>query len=142
MMLALCAAETRRGAAGTLAGLALLALACLVAPRAFAINDGDGSQLIGTWYDAAGDHVVRFTAEGRVVMFLKRGQFGGLHSLEGTWTLAGDGMLTVTFSANGRTFSQAARLSYSGDEMILTDEKGEETRHTRITGALPAWTQW
>ena len=121
----------------------LIAFFCIVAAPAFADNDGDAGRLVGTWHEyKPGDNLVNFTADKHVVMYLKKGEIGDLRSIGGTWSLAADGMLTVTFSANGRSFSQAAKLSFSGDEMILTDDKGEQTHHNRHTGPLPAWTQW
>jgi uncharacterized protein (TIGR03066 family) len=120
-----------------------IAFFCLAAVHAFADTDGDAGRLVGTWHEyKPDDNMVKFTADGHVVMYLKKGEIGDLHTIEGTWSLAKDGTLTVTFSANGRSFSQAAKLSYSGDEMILTDDKGEQTHHNRHTGPLPAWTQW
>ena len=48
----------------------------------------------------------------------------------------------VTLAAPGRSVTQATKLSFDSEEMILADERGELTKDRRYTGPLPAWTQW
>jgi uncharacterized protein (TIGR03066 family) len=120
----------------------LIALLCLVAAHTSAIAD-DAQKLVGLWHEySPSDNLVNFTADGRVVMYLRKGEIGDLRTLEGNWTLPGNGMLTVKFTAQGQSVEQSNKLSFEDDEMILTDDKGERTRHRRYSGALPAWTQW
>jgi uncharacterized protein (TIGR03066 family) len=125
-----------------LARFVLFAFVCLVAVHARAVAD-DAGKLVGVWHEySPSDNLVSFSADGHVVMYLRKGEIGDLHQLDGKWTLASNGDLTVTFEALGRTVTQTTKLRFDGDEMILTDEKGEDTKHRRNTGPLPAWTQW
>jgi uncharacterized protein (TIGR03066 family) len=120
----------------------LIALVCLVAAQTRAVAD-DAAKLVGMWHEySPSDNLVNFTADGHVTMYLRKGEIGDLRTLKGNWTLASTGMLTVKFTAMGRSVEQSNKLSFARDEMILTDEKGEQTKHRRHSGALPAWTQW
>ena len=122
------------------ARLALIALFCLVAAQPRAVAD-DAQKLVGLWHEySPSDNLVNFAADGRITMYLRKGEIGDPHTLEGQWT-ASNGMLTVKFTAEGQSIEQSTKLSFEGDEMILTD-KGEVTKHRRHAGALPAWTQW
>jgi len=124
-----------------LARFIFIVFICLAAAHMRAAAD-DAGKLVGTWHEySPSDNLVNFTADGRVTMYLRKGEIGDLHTLEGKWTLA-SGMLTVKFTAQGQTVEQSTKLSFEGDEMVLTDDKGEQTKHRRHTGALPAWTQW
>jgi uncharacterized protein (TIGR03066 family) len=119
----------------------LIAFVCLIAVHARAVAD-DAGKLVGTWHEyTPSDNLVSFSADGRVVMYLRKGEIGDLRQLAGKWTLAGNGDLTVTFEALGRSVTQTTKLSFAGEEMILTDDKGQETKHRRQTGPLPEWTQ-
>jgi len=119
----------------------LIALVCFVAAHTRAVAD-DAEKLVGVWHEySPSDNLVSFSADGRVVMYLRKGEIGDLHQLDGKWTLT-SGDLTVTFEALGRTVTQTTKLSFEGDEMILTDDKGQETKHRRQTGELPGWTKW
>jgi len=119
-----------------------IALFCLVAAQTRAAAD-DAQKLVGLWHEyAPSDNLVNFAADGHITMYLRKGEIGDLRTLEGSWKLAGDGMLSVIFTAMGRSVEQTNRVSFAGEEMILTDDKGEQTKHRRHTGALPAWTQW
>jgi uncharacterized protein (TIGR03066 family) len=125
-----------------LAGFVLIAFVCLIAAHTRALAD-DSAKLVGTWHEySPSDNLVSFSADGRVVMYLRKGEIGDLRQLDGKWTLAGNGDLTVTFEALGRTVTQTTKLSFDGDELILIDEKGERTKHRRQTGPMPEWTQW
>ena len=119
-----------------------IALFCLVAAQMRASAD-DAGKLVGVWHEYnPSDNLVKFTADGHVTMYLRKGEIANLHTLEGEWKLANSGMLTVRFTAMGRSVEQTNKLSFTGDEMILTDDKGAQTKHRRHNGALPAWTQW
>ena len=124
------------------ASLWLIAFVCLLAVHTRAVAD-DADKLVGIWHEySPSDNLVSFSADKRVVMYLRKGEIGDLRQLDGKWTLASDGDLTVTFEALGRTVTQTTKLSFSGDEMILTDDKGQETKHRRQSGPMPEWTQW
>ncbi len=120
----------------------LIAFLCLMAAPTRAAAD-DAAKLVGLWHEySPSDNLVKFDADGHVMMYLRKGEIADLRTLEGNWTLASDGMLTVTFTALGRTIAQTNKLSFADDEMIITDDKGQETKHRRYTGDLPAWTKW
>jgi len=124
------------------ARVVLIAFVCLAAAHPRALAD-DAAKLVGLWHEySPSDNLVNFLADGRVVMYLRKGEIGDLHTLEGKWSLAQDGMLTVTFTALGKSVTQTNKMTFAGEEMIITDDKGEETKHRRYTGPLPAWTQW
>ena len=124
------------------AGFVLIAFVCLVAAQTRAVAD-DAGKLVGMWHEyTPSDNLVSFSADGRVVMYLRKGEIGDLRQLDGKWTLASTGDLTVTFEALGRSVTQTTKLTFEGDEMILTDDKGQETKHRRQSGPMPEWTQW
>jgi uncharacterized protein (TIGR03066 family) len=126
----------------SLGRVVLIAFLCVVAIRAHASDSEDAGRLVGIWHEYdPGDNLISFTADGHVMMYLRKGEISDLHTLDGQWSVK-DGELVVTFSALGKSVSQSSRLSFEGDEMILTDEKGEKTRHRRHAGRLPEWTQW
>lgn len=125
-----------------LAHVMLFAFVCLLAVHARALAD-DGGKLVGVWHEySPSDNLVSFSADGRVIMYLRKGEIGDLHELDGKWMLASNGDLTVTFEALGRTVTQTTKLSFTGEEMILTDDKGQETKHRRQSGPMPEWTKW
>ena len=108
-----------------------------------ALAQGDSARLVGLWRQHVGnENVVKFGADRTVSVYLRKGEIADLHTLDGKWTLDASGAVEMTFSVRGRSFTQKGQLSFVGDEMILTDEKGEQTRHVRHTGPLPDWTRW
>jgi uncharacterized protein (TIGR03066 family) len=120
----------------------LIAFACLIAAHTRAVAD-DAGKLVGIWHEySPSDNLVSFSADGRVVMYLRKGEIGDLRELDGKWTLAGNGDLIVTFEALGRSVTQTTKLSFAGEEMILTDDKGQDTKHRRQSGPMPEWTKW
>lgn len=126
----------------SLARVVFIAFFCLMAAHAPAAAD-DAQRLVGVWHEySPSDNLVNFSADGRVVMYLRKGEIADLRTLDGKWTLASDGKLTVTFTALGRSITQTNQLSFVDDEMIITDDKGAQTKHRRYTGPLPEWTQW
>jgi len=125
-----------------LAHVVLFAFVCLVAAHTRAVAD-DADRLVGIWHEySPSDNLVSFSADGRVVMYLRKGEIGDLRQLDGKWNLAKDGNLTVTFEALGRSVTQITKLAFEGEELILTDDKGQETKHRRQSGPMPEWTQW
>lgn len=100
-------------------------------------------RLVGEWVEtAASRNYVDFFADGRVSLYLKKGEIGDLKSLDGTWTLTGTNALTVQFTVNRQSITQSATLSFEGEEMLLTDETNNVTRHRRREGALPEEYRW
>ena len=84
--------------------LVLIALVCVAAAQMRAVAD-DAEKLVGIWHEySPSDNLVSFSADGRVVMYLRKGEIGDLHQLDGKWTLT-SGNLTVTFRAVGQTFA-------------------------------------
>ena len=101
------------------------------------------ARLVGYWLEyGRSENLVNFTADGRISMYLRKGEIGDLHTLDGKWTLSPDGRITMVFALRGREISQSGTISFVGGDMILVDERGVKTSHHRHTGPLPAWTQW
>ena len=57
---------------------------------------------------------------------MKKGEIGNLRSLNGNWMLSNDGKLQIIFTVEGQTHTQSAKLSFDGEEMVLTDDKGRK----------------
>ena len=118
-------------------------IVCVMANLAAIAAAGDSDRLVGTWRQHVGnENIVKFGADKSVTLYLRKGEVGNLHTMDGTWELADDGTITMTFTVNGQSFSRAAKLSFEGDEMVLTDDRGDRTRHVRFSGPLPAWAVW
>src|SRR4051794_22822902 len=114
---------------------ACVVMLCLTASVGVLAQADSAARLVGFWREYGGsDNLVNFTEKGTVSMYLRKGEVGDLHTLDGTWKLDGSNGITMTFSANGKSFSQSGRLSFRDEDMILTDEQGTETRHRRHTG--------
>jgi hypothetical protein len=96
------------------------------------------SRLAGLWDEIGPSaNLVQFGGDGSLKLFLKKGEIGDLRSLNGKWSVLGDGKVNVTFIQKGKSFSQTLILKFEGEEMILIDEKGEITRHRRHVGPIP-----
>lgn len=96
------------------------------------------AKVAGMWDEVPpGENLVSFTQEGACKLYLKKGEIGELRSMDGTWTVGDDGKLEITFTVNGQTLTQNAKVKFEGEEMVLTDEKGLETRHRRHIGPIP-----
>ena len=108
--------------------------------------EGDAQKLVGMWREIniPQDNLVSFTKDGQVSLYLRKGELAGEHTINGKWTLAADGTLTLFFAANGETMPpQKAKLSFEGDEMVMVDAvDGTVMHHRRHSGALPDWAQW
>jgi hypothetical protein len=106
-------------------------------PAALA-EDNLRAKLVGMWDEVLpGENLVSFTQEGACKLYLKKGEIGELRSMDGTWTVTDDGKLEITFTVNGQTLTQSAMVKFEGEEMVLTTEKGVETRHRRHVGPIP-----
>jgi hypothetical protein len=108
------------------------------AARAESLKD----KVVGTWLETGkSDNLVTLNADGTYKIFLKKGEIGNLHFLEGTWTLTPDMIITVSITVQGQTKSVTAKVSFEGEEMIFTD-KDTVTRQRRVKGAVPERFVW
>jgi hypothetical protein len=100
-------------------------------------------RIVGEWEEfAPSQNFVDFFDDGRVVLYLKKGEVGTLKHLEGTWSLLDDNRLRVEFAVNGQTIEQIATLSFDKDEMLLTGDNDSVSRHRRRNGPLPEDYRW
>lgn len=114
-----------------LSGLALAAVAV-------AADSALGDRLVGVWREySPSSNVVRFEKDGNTRLYLKKGEIGNLHSLDGKWTVGDSGMLSIVYTVGERSMTLEAMLSYEGEEMILTEANGTQTRHRRHVGPIP-----
>jgi len=84
-------------------------------------------KILGTWQETAGDKVV--------VEFLDDGTFtvkSGMRSLSRKWSILGDGCLKMEVSTFGMTQIETWKIQFDGNQLLLTDKKGETTRHIRL----------
>jgi hypothetical protein len=101
------------------------------------------ASLVGQWEEfSPSRNFVDFFEDGRVVLYLKRGEIGDLKELEGTWTLDDANNFSVEFGVNGQRIVQSAKLSFENDEMLLIDDKGATSRHRKRNGPLPEDYRW
>ncbi|MBP6750597.1 MAG: hypothetical protein KA144_13245 [Xanthomonadaceae bacterium] len=102
-------------------------------------------RLIGQWEEySPSRNFVDFYEDGRVAVYLKRGEVGDLKTLDGTWSIDDEQQLRVDFTVNGQTFGRIAGLRFENGEMLLKelDATGQITRHRRREGALPEDYRW
>jgi len=123
----------------------LIVAICLVVAAqnaAPAQNDLRGA-LIGTWAEyQPGTNLVQFAKDGSWKLYLTKGEIGELHTLDGKWVLTGDDKLAVTVYSPAGSAVLVATLTFEGEEMVLTDEKGVQTRHRRHQGPIPERYRW
>jgi hypothetical protein len=113
-------------------------------------NDGDSTRLlsyrvriVGEWEEfAPSRNYVDFFADGRVVLYLKKGEVGDLKTLNGTWSLQDENQLRVAFDINGRSIEQISTLGFERDALLLIDANGTVTRHRKRSGPLPEEYRW
>jgi hypothetical protein len=99
-------------------------------------------QLVGKWMEySPSSNLIAFDADGKVKIFLKKGEIGDLRSLNGTWTVKG-GMMTATFVMEGVPISNAGKLTFDKGEMQLIDKTGVVTHHRRHQGPIPSQYAW
>ena len=104
-----------------------------------------GSRLIGTWREySPADNLVRFSKTGAWKLYLKKGEMGGLRSLDGRWSVSEqEGTLSVVMVLSGKEKPMPpARITFEGEDMILTEIDGNKTRHRRHKGPLPKEFRW
>jgi hypothetical protein len=123
--------------------LLLVLLSLVFGPLAIAADASLGERLVGVWREySPSSNVVQFDKEGNTRLYLKKGEIGNLHTLDGKWTVSDTGMLSITYTVGEKSMTLEARLSYEGEEMILTEASGEQTRHRRHTGPIPEIYVW
>jgi hypothetical protein len=113
------------------------------APLALAADAALGDRLVGVWREySPSSNIVRFDKDGTATLYLKKGEIGNLRTLDGKWSVDESGMLSVVYTVQGRSMTLQARLSYEGEEMVLTEAGGERTKHRRHTGPIPEIYVW
>ncbi len=124
---------------------------CLIgfAPAAMgadALNSTE-QRLVGIWqeYEPA-SNVVQFFDNHTVRIYLTKEERAQMkvNFIEANWAVSSKGVLTLSFSRNGKTFSQSTNLEYKGEEMWLVDEGKPSTKHHRLKGEgdIPATYKW
>jgi len=103
-------------------------------------------QLVGIWEEySPSSNVVQFYPDRSMRIYLtqEEGAQMKLHWIEANWSVSPESMLTLNFSANGKSFSQSVKLVFEDKEMWLVDkEKNSTTKHHRITGEIPGKYRW
>lgn len=127
--------------ASLLAGLALQSpLPASAQPSG---DDKAASTLVGRWEEfTPSSNIVEFVADGTIKLYLTKGEVGTLHTLDGTWKMEDGDSVRMVFSVDGRTLARTAKLSFSGQEMVLTDGGGRQSKHRRHSGKLPDKYVW
>lgn len=116
-----------------------LALLC----PAFHSHAIERSQVFGLWAEIhPKDNVVYFAKDGSWKLYLKKGEIGDLHSLDGKWSLTPDGKIKIVLTINGKTTEFTSKIKMDGEELVMTEDDGGETRHRRHKGPLPERFQW
>jgi hypothetical protein len=104
---------------------------------------GDREQLLGMWAEVhPKDNVVYFAKDGSWKLYLKKGEIGDLHSLDGKWEILPGGKLKIVLAMNNQSKTFTSKLRFDGEEMVLVEDDGTETRHRRHKGPLPERFQW
>jgi hypothetical protein len=120
-----------------------LALAFGFAFAAPALAQGDlQKRVVGTWHEyTPTDNLITFARDGSWKLYLKKGEVGELRTLGGKWWVE-EGMLIVVIIKDNQHQRTSARLSFEGEELVLTDAAGVETRHRRHQGPIPKPYRW
>jgi len=104
--------------------------------------------LVGVWQEySPSSNVTQFYQDRTMKIYLTKEEGARMktHWIEATWSVSPENMLTLSFSANGKSFSQSAKLDWENEEMWLTQENdgtAVTTKSRRITGGLPAKFRW
>ena len=124
--------------------LVITVCACIATQCAVLAQESPATKIIGQWreYDPS-NNLVEFAKDGTWKMFLKKGEIPNLRVIDGTWVLANDGTLTVMPHFLGKKVEpDVSKLSFEGDELVLTQGKSGKTSHRRHKGPLPDEYQW
>jgi len=123
--------------------LLLLILAFGFVPLAIGAEAGLGDRLVGVWREYyPSSNVVQFYKDGTTKLYLKKGEIRDLRSLDGKWAISDAGMLSITYAVGEKTLTLEAKLSYEGEEMILTEKNGDQTKHRKHVGPIPQIYVW
>jgi len=113
------------------------------APFAAGADAGLADRLVGVWREySPSSNIVEFSADRSTKLYLKKGEIRDLRSLDGKWTVSDTGMLSITYLVGEKTLTLEALLSYAGEEMILTEKSGEQTKHRKHVGPIPEIYVW
>jgi hypothetical protein len=120
----------------------LIVALALICP-AFHADAADREKVVGMWAEIhPKDNMVYFAKDGTWKLYLKKGEIGDLHSLDGKWELTPEGRIKIVLTMNGQTKSFSSKLKFDGEELVLVEDDGAETRHRRHKGPLPERFQW
>ena len=123
--------------------LLLLLFAFAFAPLSIGADAGLGDRLVGVWREYfPSSNVVQFYKNGATKLYLKKGEIRDLRSLDGKWVISDAGMLAITYAVGEKSLTLEARLSYEGEEMILTEKNGDQTKHRKHVGPIPQIYVW
>ena len=123
--------------------LLLLLFAFAFAPLSLGADAGLGDRLVGVWREYfPSSNVVQFYKDGTTKLYLKKGEIRDLRSLDGKWIISDAGMLAITYAVGDKTLTLEAKLSYEGEEMILTEKNGDQTKHRKHVGPIPSAYVW
>lgn len=113
------------------------------APFAAGADAGLGDRLVGVWREySPSSNIVQFFADGTTKLYLKKGEIPDLRSLDGKWSVSDSGMLSITYTLREKSLTLEAMVSYVGEEMILTEKSGEQTKHRKHVGPIPDLYVW
>jgi hypothetical protein len=113
------------------------------APFVLAADATLGDRIVGVWREySPSSNVVRFEKDGATRLYLKKGEIGNLRTLDGKWTVSDAGMLSIIYTVGEKSMTLEAKLSYEGEEMILTEANGTQTRHRKHVGPIPDIYLW
>lgn len=103
-----------------------------------------GAALDGYWQEySPSNNLIQLTADGKVKILLKKGEIADFHSLDGTWVISTDNNIKMDFFVGGKLMtSVTGKIIIKGDEMILLDPDGSETKHRKHIGELPKEFVW
>ena len=125
------------------ARLLLLLFAFGFAPFAAGADAGLDDRLVGVWREySPSTNIVQFFADGTTKLYLRKGEIRDLRSLDGKWTVSDAGVLSITYSLGEKSLTLEARLTYEGEEMILTEKSGDQTKHRKHVGPIPEIYVW
>ena len=123
--------------------LLLLLFAFGFTPLAIGAEAGLGDRLVGVWREYhPSSNVVRFNRDGTTRLYLRKGEIRDLRSLDGKWVISDSGMLAITYAVGEKSLTLEARLTYEGEEMILIEKNGDQTKHRRHVGPIPQVYVW
>ncbi|HEY5994277.1 MAG TPA: hypothetical protein VIU46_06695 [Gallionellaceae bacterium] len=128
--------------------LLLLALSITsFAPAAIGAEELASSEkrLVGIWQEYQPNaNVVQFFPDHTMRIYLTKEEREKMkiNFIQANWAVSPESILTLNFSANGKSFSQSIKVEYQGEEMWLVDEGKTTTKHQRLSGEIPEKFKW